>query len=103
MSPKELVQRWVSAYNRNDLSQLVAFYVQTAIYHEVGQSPIIGQTAIESRLLELKAQKDEPIQVENLIVDGDWAVLESKELLGDRACILFQVRSDLIHFQRNYS
>lgn len=103
MSPKDLVQRWVSAYNRHDLEHLVEFYAQTSIYHEVGASPIIGRTAIETQLSALITTKPEHLQVENLLVDGDWAILESTEVLGKRDCRLFQVKEDKIHFQRNYS
>ncbi|HMB90102.1 MAG TPA: nuclear transport factor 2 family protein, partial [Rhodothermales bacterium] len=39
---------------------------------------------------------------ENLLEDGEWAVLEWRDPLGLRGCGFFQVRDDQIVFQRGY-
>jgi hypothetical protein len=40
--------------------------------------------------------------VENLLEDGEWAILEWKDPLGLRGCGFFQVANDRIQLQRGY-
>jgi hypothetical protein len=40
--------------------------------------------------------------IENLLEDGDWAILEWRDPKGLRGCGLFQIREGLIIFQRGY-
>jgi len=40
--------------------------------------------------------------IENLLEDGDWAILEWKDPLGQRGCGFFKVKNELIEYQRGY-
>jgi len=48
MRPKELVKVWVEAVNRADADGLAAFYAESAINHQVAESPVEGCAAIRA-------------------------------------------------------
>ncbi len=102
MRPKELVARWVDAFNNGDAAALAAFYAETAINHQVAQEPVHGRESIKEMFQREFAQAEMTCIVENLFEDGEWAILEWKDPLGLRGCGFFQIRNDKIIFQRGY-
>ena len=101
-TPKEVVQRWVAAFNDGDAATLESLYAQDAVNHQVVQDPIVGRAAIGAMFRREFAQADMTCLVENLFGDGDLAILEWRDPLGLRGCGFFQVRDGLIVFQRGY-
>lgn len=102
MKPKELVQRWVEAFNRTDTDTLAAMYHETAINHQVVQDPIEGRENIRAFFAEAFANATMVCIPENLFEDGEWAILEWRDPLGLRGCGFFHIQNDLIVFQRGY-
>lgn len=102
MSPKEILKRWVAAFNRADVDAISDCYVETAINHQVNQDPVIGKTAIRAMVQSEFAQAEMTCIIENIFEDGEWAILEWKDPLGLRGCGFFQIKDNLIHFQRGY-
>jgi len=47
-------------------------------------------------------QADMTCIIENLLEDGDWAILEWKDPLDLRGCGFFKIEDDKIVFQRGY-
>ena len=43
MEPRELVERWVSAFNRGDADAIADFYAEDAVNHQVVREPVIGR------------------------------------------------------------
>lgn len=102
MKPRELVSAWVDAFNRGDSETLASFYAESAINHQVAESPVEGRQAIfEMFKAGFKAAKMICI-VENIFEDGDWAILEWRDPLGLRGCGFFHVVAGRIVFQRGY-
>ena len=102
MTPATLVRKWVDTFNAGDADTLAEFYAETAVNHQVAESPITGKAAIRAMFKREFARADMICIVENIFQDGDWAILEWKDPLGLRGCGFFQVREGKIVFQRGY-
>lgn len=102
MSPKEVVQLWVEAFNQADADKLADFYAEDAVNHQVNSEPVVGRSAIRTMFKNEFDSADMVCQVENLFEDGPWAILEWKDPLGLRGCGFFHIQDDKIIFQRGY-
>ncbi len=102
MKPRELVTRWVEAFNRADPDALAAFYAEDAVNHQVAEAPVHGRSAIRKMFADGFASATMVCIVENLFEEGEWAILEWKDPLGLRGCGFFRVVADQIVFQRGY-
>lgn len=102
MRPKELVEKWVEAFNTADAEAIAEFYAEDAINHQVAESPVEGKAAIKEMFRREFAQADMICIVENIFEDEEWAILEWKDPLGLRGCGFFHVKEDKIIFQRGY-
>jgi limonene-1,2-epoxide hydrolase len=102
MRPKELVQKWVEAFNRADVDALADLYGDKAINHQVAERPVEGREAIQRMFAEGFATAKMVCIVENLFEDGEWAILQWRDPLGLRGCGFFHVVNGKIVFQRGY-
>ncbi|WP_206370422.1 nuclear transport factor 2 family protein [Solimonas marina] len=102
MSPKDVVHRWVEAFNRADADALAALYADDAVNHQVAESPVSGRAAIRRMFADEFASADMVCLVENLFEDGEWAMLEWRDPLGLRGCGFFHIVDGRIVFQRGY-
>jgi hypothetical protein len=102
MSPRQLVEAWVEAFNRADVETLAAMYDADAINHQVANEPVIGVDAIRAMFAEGFAQAEMVCIPENIFEDGDWAILEWRDPKGLRGCGFFQTHQGRIVFQRGY-
>lgn len=102
MQPRELVAEWVRRFNAADVAGLAALYAEDAVNHQVVTDPLVGRDAIR-RLFEVEFARAEMVcVVEQILQDGEWAVLEWKDPKGLRGCGFFHVRGGRIVFQRGY-
>lgn len=102
MTPREVVELWVQAFNRADTDGLAAFYAEEAVNHQVAEAPVRGQSAIRDMFAAGFASAKMVCIVENIFVDGEWAILEWRDPLGLRGCGFFHVVAGKIVFQRGY-
>jgi limonene-1,2-epoxide hydrolase len=102
MTPREVVELWVQAFNRTDTDGLAAFYTEDAVNHQVAEAPLRGRSAIRDMFAAGFASAKMVCIVENIFVDGEWAILEWRDPLGLRGCGFFRVVSGKIVFQRGY-
>ncbi len=102
MKPKEIVNRWVEAFNKADVETIASLYAENAINHQVTNLPIEGKDAIRKMFADEFAAAEMVCIVENIFEDNDWAILEWKDPLGLRGCGFFQIKDDKIVFQRGY-
>ena len=101
-SPREVVRRWVEAFNREDVDALASMYAEDAVNHQVAEAPVEGRAAIRGMFAEGFAAARMVCIVENLFEDGEWAILEWRDPLGLRGCGFFHVVGGKIVFQRGY-
>jgi len=102
MNPKEIVLKWVEAFNKADAELLSSFYSDDAINHQVTNEPVEGKQAIKKMFTEEFANAKMHCIIENVFEDGNWAILEWKDPLGLRGCGFFKIENDKIVFQRGY-
>lgn len=102
MSPKQLVNEWVSRFNAGDVAGLAALYAEDATNHQVVMTPLIGRDAIRHMFEVEFGRATMTCLVENIFEDGEWAILEWRDPTGLRGCGFFHVRNDRIVFQRGY-
>lgn len=102
MTPKEVVSKWVDAFNAGDAASLAGFYTADATNFQVAEGEVTGRPQIEAMFREEFAQAEMVCIVENIFEDGDWAILEWKDPLGLRGCGFFHVVAGQIVYQRGY-
>ena len=102
MTPSEVVREWVRRFNAADVEGLAALYAEDAVNHQVVTEPLHGRAAITSLFRTEFARATMVCEVEQILQDGEWAVLEWRDPLGLRGCGFFHVRNDRIVFQRSY-
>ena len=102
MQPRELVQKWVEAFNQADADALAEMYHPDAVNHQVALEPVHGREAIRAMFLREFAAAQMVCIVENLYQDGEVAMLEWRDPMGLRGCGFFQVSAGKIARQRGY-
>ena len=102
MRPRELVERWVAAFNTGDADAMAAFYADDAINHQVVREPVVGREAIRAMFAREFAMAEMVCETESLFEDGEWAILEWKDPKGLRGCGFFHIVDGRIVFQRGY-
>lgn len=102
MTPKQVLQKWLDAFNKADATAISDLYSDDAINHQVANEPIVGKQAIQ-KMFETEFANAEMVCIpENIFEDGDWAILEWKDPKGLRGCGFFTIKNDKIVFQRGY-
>ena len=102
MTPSEVVREWVRRFNAADVDGLSALYAVDAINHQVVTNPLHGREAIANLFRTEFARATMVCEVEQILEDGEWAVMEWRDPLGLRGCGFFHVRDGKIQFQRGY-
>ena len=102
MTAKQVVEKWIDAFNEINLEALSDLYASDAINHQVVNEPVIGQPAIKQMFATAFAEAEMVCIPENIFEDGDWAILEWKDPNGLRGCGFFHIKDDKIIFQRGY-
>src|SRR5918993_84913 len=102
MTPKQILEKWLDAFNKADAETISNLYAEDAINHQVANEPVVGKASI-MRMFETEFASAEMVCIpENIFEDGEWAILEWKDPKGLRGCGFFQVKDDKIIFQRGY-
>src|SRR5689334_9941401 len=101
-SPKQILEEWVTAFNRADPSALAEFYHEDAINHQVANEPVVGKEAIKKMFKDEFSKANMVCIIENIFEDGEWGILEWKDPLGLRGCGFFHFEDGKIKFQRGY-
>ena len=102
MSPRQLIETWVTRFNAGDIDGLAALYAPDAVNHQVVMEPLVGREAIR-RMFEVEFGRAQiTCLIEQVLEDGEWAILEWRDPNGLRGCGFFRVREDQIVFQRGY-
>jgi len=102
MTPKEVLEKWIDAFNKVDAEMISNLYADNATNHQVANKPVIGRDAIRQMFEQEFADAEMICIPENIFQNGDWAILEWKDPNGLRGCGFFKIENDLIVFQRGY-
>lgn len=102
MTPKQVVERWIAAFNDGDADRLATLYEEAAVNHQVALPAVEGREAIREMFAREFAEAKMVCVPENIFEDGEWAILEWRDPLGLRGCGFFHVVEGRIRFQRGY-
>ena len=102
MEPRQVIENWVSCFNRADADAIAAFYSKDAVNHQVVRDPVVGRDAIREMFAWEFSRATMVCEIENIFQDGDWAILEWTDPKGLRGCGFFNIVNDQIVFQRGY-
>jgi len=102
MKPRQILEKWIDAFNKADVTTLAGLYSEDAVNHQVANDPIEGREAIKAMFTREFTGTEMVCIPENIFEDGEWAIMEWKDPKGLRGCGFFQIRNDKIAFQRGY-
>lgn len=102
MTPKQVLENWITAFNNADVDVLADLYCIDAINHQVANEPVIGKSAIKKMFTDEFSVAKMVCIPENIFTDGEWAILEWKDPKGLRGCGFFRIIDDKIVLQRGY-
>jgi len=102
MTPKQVLEKWLDAFNKADVEAISDLYSNNAINHQVANEPIIGKEAIKQMFSREFSNAEMICIPENIFENGDWAILEWKDPKGLRGCGFFKIQGDKIILQRGY-
>ena len=85
-SPGDIVRQWVRAFNAADAEAISSLYDKHAINHQVVTEPVEGRHAIREMFEREFASAEMNCIVENIFEDGDWAILEWRNILTPLVC-----------------
>ena len=102
MKPKDIVIKWIEAFNNADTETIANLYDENAVNHQIANEPVKGKQAIKDMFDKDFSTAKMICIAENLFEDGEWAILEWRDPLGLRGCGFFQIVNDKIIFQRGY-
>lgn len=102
MSPAELLDRWIEAFNAADADALAALYHDDAVNHQVANAPVEGRAAIHAMFAAEFAAAEMVCIPVNRMETGEWAAMEWRDPKGFRGCGFFHVVDGRIRHQRGY-
>lgn len=102
MTPAQVLDHWIEAFNAGDADALAALYHEDAVNHQVVRDPVTGRAAIRAMFAAEFAAAEMVCIPENRFADGEWAILEWRDPKGLRGCGFFHVIEGRIVFQRGY-
>lgn len=102
MTPSEVVREWIKRFNNADIDGLCGLYAENATNHQVVTAPLVGRDAIRQMFATEFGRAQMTCLPENLLESGEWAILEWSDPSGLRGCGFFQIKDDVIVFQRGY-
>jgi limonene-1,2-epoxide hydrolase len=102
MTPRQVLEKWLDAFNRGDTETISSLYADNATNHQVANEPIIGKEAIRQMFATEFANAEMVCIPENIFEDDEWAILEWKDPKGLRGCGFFNIKDNKIIFQRGY-
>jgi len=102
MTPKQVLEKWLQAFNNADAEAIADLYSEDPTNHQVAVEPLIGKATIKAMFTREFATAEMVCNPENIFEDSDWAIMEWKDPQGLRGCGFFQIKNDKIVFQRGY-
>jgi limonene-1,2-epoxide hydrolase len=79
--PIDIVQRFCDAWGRKDLDEIVAFFSDDAVYHNIPLAPVVGPDQIRATIEGFSGgvEKIEFI-VDNIAADGGTVLTERRDI-----------------------
>lgn len=102
ISPRKIVMELVDAFNDKDVDRAAALFREDAVCHQISGQTVYGREAIGKLIAEAVGRLKIEWVIENIFEDGEWAILEGRDIRGFRGCVVFRVVDSKILLQRGY-
>lgn len=70
MTPKEVLQKWIEAFNKADSETISELYAENATNHQVTNEPVVGKENIKQMFVDEFATAEMVCILENIFQDG---------------------------------
>lgn len=110
MRPEDVVRSFCEAWSRRDVDELLEYFTDDAVYHNIPIAPVQGKDGIRS-MLELFVPGSQAISFEILAMVGDGNLVMNERIdrftMGEREVALpvagvFEIRDGKIAAWRDY-
>ena len=107
---EEIIRNFIAAWSRLNTEELVAYFCEDGIYHNMPADPVAGHEALTGFIGAFLAGWDKTDwEIINLLVDGDVIVVErmDRTIAGGKSvdlpcCGVFEMRNGKIAVWRDY-
>ena len=107
---EEIIRNFIAAWSRLNTEELVAYFCEDGVYHNMPAEPIAGHDALTGFVGAFLAGWDKTDwEILNLLVDGDVIVVErmDRTIAGGKSvdlpcCGVFEMRNGKIAVWRDY-
>jgi ketosteroid isomerase-like protein len=84
MTPRAVLEQWISRFNTRDVESLAALYAEDAINYQVALEPVVGREAIKARFARDFATAEMVCVPDAIHEAGDDVALEWRDPKGLR-------------------
>jgi limonene-1,2-epoxide hydrolase len=107
---EDLIRRFCAAWSRRDIDELLGFFAEDAVYHNIPIEPVSGRDGIRNMLqLFIPVSQEISFEVRNVASSGDVVFTERVDrfAMGERTVELpvagvFEIRDGKIAAWRDY-
>jgi limonene-1,2-epoxide hydrolase len=79
--PIDVVRRFCEAWGRKELDEIVAFFSDDAVYHNIPLAPVVGPDQIRATIEGFSGGVDKiEFRVDNIAADGDTVLTERHDI-----------------------
>ena len=80
-APLDVVRRFCEAWGRKDLDEIVAFFSDDAVYHNIPLAPVVGPEQIRATIEGFSGGVEQIVfRVDNIAADGDTVLTERHDI-----------------------
>ena len=76
LTPEKIVRNFLAAWPRKDIGELMSFFAEDAVYHNIPVPPVVGREAIRKTFEGFLGAFDVVLEVVNLGTDGNLVFTE---------------------------
>ena len=81
MIPEEIVKQFCTAWSRRDVDELLSFFTDDAVYHNIPIDPVTGKDMIKTTIAGFTAGVDKiEFRVHNVAADGNVVMTERTDV-----------------------
>ena len=79
--PIDIVRRFCAAWGTKDLDEIIAFFSDDAVYHNIPLAPVVGPDQIRATIEGFSGGVEEIVfRVDNIAADGDTVMTERHDI-----------------------
>jgi limonene-1,2-epoxide hydrolase len=108
---EELVERFAATWERGDVEEMLAFFADDAVYHNIPLQPAVGIDAIREHMSDFYGKLDSGIrpEVHHQLADGPLVMMERTDHFAANGqdvslpiCGVFEIEDGRIKHWREY-